>query len=75
MCELTLEQAGQFHPVKERHYQQYLKTLDWADFGQHDTVRRARYEEFIKGGLHPSEEEHKQPIRLVTGTEDYGKEF
>ena len=75
MSELTLEQAGQFHPVKERHYKQYLKTLDWADFGQHDTVRRARYEEFIKGGLHPSEEEHKQPTRLVTGTEDYGKEF
>ena len=68
MCELTLEQAGQFNAVKERHYKQYLRSLDWADFGQHDSVRRAVYEEYLITGKHPSLS--KQPHTI-----DWGKEF
>ena len=68
MCELTLEQAGQFNAVKERHYKQYLRSLDWADFGQHDSVRRAVYEKYLTSGDHPTLS--KQPHTI-----DWGKEF
>jgi hypothetical protein len=67
MSELTMEQfmtdsknavnkspVG-WNPVRERHYKQFLNTLDWYDFGKHDAVRRHMYETWITKGVHPSE--------------------
>ena len=67
MSELTMEQfmadsknavnkspVG-WNQVRERHYKQFLNTLDWHDFGKHDAVRRHMYETWITKGVHPSE--------------------
>ena len=53
MSELTIEQLNSdtpankspvgWNPVRERHYKQFLRTLDWHDFGKIDAVRRHMY--------------------------------
>lgn len=44
-----------WHPVRERHYKQFLRTLDWHDFGKIDAVRRYMYETWITKGVHPND--------------------
>jgi len=83
MSELTIEQLNNdtpankspvgWNPVRERHYKQFLNTLDWHDFGKHDAVRRHLYVTWITKGIHPND--LKKPYHVGKNEKDYGSEF
>jgi hypothetical protein len=62
-----------WNPVRERHYKQFLRTLDWDDFGKIDAVRRHMYETWITKGVHPND--LKKPYHVGKNEKDYGSEF